>query len=326
MLSSQEYSWEVFTDKQLRYHPMSDEENRISQNATSKSPMHEAVDLIPSADWSTMSPSVKKAFLIQPLPGRNTTVADGRTLALHARVIRTKGRWGAKFFPTYTLVVANSSGQEQVLIAAKKATGSKAKTPYYLLSTDPNCFVKESESYVGKLRSNWISTEYTCFGEGKNPKKGSVAEHNREELLAVKFTKPGNAPRRMEIIQPRVFSNGSREVCRPSSEKESLQAVLSGDNITALFHRFVSKLPTWDAKRQTFTINFHGRVKHASSKNFQLIDHEGSNEAPPLCQFGRWDSQRFHLDATYPFSILQAFSAALTTFDARTLESFKMTY
>eukprot|EP00397_Hematodinium_sp_SG-2012_P001240 GEMP01001241.1.p1 GENE.GEMP01001241.1~~GEMP01001241.1.p1 ORF type:complete len:1385 (+),score=305.97 GEMP01001241.1:168-4322(+) len=318
----QEYTWDAFVDKKLRH---LDHSQAKTNGRRSLSSLHEAIDLIPCPDWSTMPRSVKKAFLMQPLPGKDVCVQDGRNLAMHAQLIRRKGSgFKSKFFPTYTLLVGYA-GQQQVLLSAQKATGRRAKTPYYILSTDPNCFVKDSESYVGKLRSNWLSTEYTCFGTGKNPKKETVAEQNREELIAVKFTKPGNAPRRMEVVLPMVHSNGSREMCRPESEKDGLMAQTgNGDNPS--FIRYVSKLPTWDAKRQTFTINFHGRVRHASSKNFQLIDADGSNESRPIVQFGRWDSNKFNLDATHPFSILQAFSAALTTFDARTLESFKMTY
>lgn len=250
---------------------------------------------------------------------------DGSHLAMHAQLIRTKGRGvTGKFFPTYTLVTG-FAGQQQVLLAAQKATGRRAKTPYYILSTDPKCFDNDSESYVGKLRSNWSSTEYTCFGTGKNPKNETLRERNREELIAVKFTKAGKAPRRMEVVLPLVHSNGIRETCRPASEKDGLMAQ-TGNDENPSFIRYVSKLPTWDETRKTFTMDFHERVRRSSLKNFQLIDADGPNETWPIVQFGRWDSNTFNLDATYPFSILQAFSAALTTFDVRTSETFRRKY
>lgn len=193
-----------------------------------------------------------------------------------------------------------------------------------LFSTDPSSFVKTASSYVGKLRGNWMSTEYICYGEGKNPRSIS-AKKRREELCAVKFKSDCTRGhiQRMEVIQPRVYPDGSREVCRPASEKEGLRAHLS--NNTKGYLRFVSKLPTWDYQRETYTMNFHGRSTRRSSKNFQLIDREGSDAAPPLFQFARCkcedENDKFQLDATHPFSILQAFCIALTAFDAKKLES-----
>ena len=49
-----------------------------------------------------------------------------------------------------------------------------------------------------------------------------------------------------------------------ASGKENLN---SEDGIQ--FMRFVSKSPVWDSRRQTFTINFYGKVRQPSSKNFQ---------------------------------------------------------
>jgi len=328
-LLPQEYSWDTFTDRQLSHANVDAEASRedpIDDNRPLKAPLHEAADLIPGPDWPSLSACIKKQFLIQPLPGRNFLTAESRQVAMHGTVIRTKGKGiTGKFFPTYVLMVGNTR-RTSMLVAARKMTGKRARTPYYLLSTDHNNFNKDSDSYIGKLRSNWISTEYVCYGDGKNPKKDFAPEQNREEFVAVKFTKPGNAPRRMEVANPLVFQNGRREVCRPRSKRDGLMTRIGESPMKSQCMHFVSKLPSWDSKRQTFTINFFGRVKHASSKNFQLIDADAPNDAWPIVQFGRWDTNKFNLDATYPFSILQAFVTALTTFDARTMESFKMTY
>jgi len=46
----------------------------------------------------------------------------------------------------------------------------------------------------------------------------------------------------------------------------------------------------------------------------------------PLMQFGKWEGETFHLDAGYPFSPVQAFALALSTFDVRVHETLKMNY
>ena len=64
---------------------------------------------------------------------------------------------------------------------------------------------------------------------------------------------------------------------------------------------------------QAFVLNFNGRVDKASVKNFQLIDDK--DETKIYLQFGRIGDQQFNLDYQWPFSPLQAFAIALTSFD-----------
>jgi tubby and related proteins len=64
---------------------------------------------------------------------------------------------------------------------------------------------------------------------------------------------------------------------------------------------------------QAFVLNFNGRVDKASVKNFQLIDDKDENKI--YLQFGRVGDQLFNLDFQWPFSPLQAFAIALTSFD-----------
>lgn len=64
---------------------------------------------------------------------------------------------------------------------------------------------------------------------------------------------------------------------------------------------------------QAFVLNFNGRVDKASVKNFQLIDNEDENRI--YLQFGRVGDQEFTLDFQWPFSPMQAFAVALTSFD-----------
>jgi len=43
-------------------------------------------------------------------------------------------------------------------MSAKKRSGNKSSN--YLISTDKNTFDKNRNSFIGKLRSNFIGTEY----------------------------------------------------------------------------------------------------------------------------------------------------------------------
>jgi tubby and related proteins len=60
-----------------------------------------------------------------------------------------------------------------------------------------------------------------------------------------------------------------------------------------------------------FVLNFGGRVKLPSVKNFILINE--SNPTENLVLFGRVDKHEFNLDFQYPISPFQAFSFALSS-------------
>lgn len=59
--------------------------------------------------------------------------------------------------------------------------------------------------------------------------------------------------------------------------------------------------------------DYAGRVTQPSQKNFQLSDEFDVSRV--YLQFGRDGKNTFNLDVAYPFSVLQAFGVALTTFD-----------
>jgi len=280
---------------------------------------------------------LRKDFVMQPFP-----YAD-RSHTLQARVVRVREGLSGKFFPTYHLCVRNGPGaDETILLAAQKQTGKVSLSSYYLITLDPRCFQKGASTYVAKLRANWAGTEYTLFSDGDNPKKTKRLRGSeqslfdpsaaiREEMLAIKFSKPGNAPRRMVCIIPGPLPGNAyeRQMFRSKPYSNLInyangkETATEGEGIN--FLKFTNKIPVWDPRRQTFTINFYGRVRLPSSKNFQLVESEGE-DAPPVVQFGRWYDDVFHLDGMWPFSVVQMFALALSTFDTRLQETFKMTY
>jgi len=82
-----------------------------------------------------------------------------------------------------------------------------------------------------------------------------------------------------------------------------------------------TKLPAWSEKLQSYTLDYRGRAKMASSRNFQL---EGQEPEQPkgqqqpggvrvALQYGKVDDNRFNLDFTEPLCAVSAFAIALTT-------------
>lgn len=75
--------------------------------------------------------------------------------------------------------------------------------------------------------------------------------------------------------------------------------------------RLTTRRPRWNARSKSLMLNFNGRCKMASSKNFQLQVDGQPNEVALL--FGKVEHQTFVLDYKSPLGAVQAFAAALTT-------------
>lgn len=82
-----------------------------------------------------------------------------------------------------------------------------------------------------------------------------------------------------------------------------------------------SRAPEYNPRLQGFCLDFFGRARLASVRNFQLVD----GNAPPVpndpdaeakCKllFGRWSDDEFHLDVKHPFSPADAFAVAVSSF------------
>lgn len=70
------------------------------------------------------------------------------------------------FYPKYHLYL--SSGFRYIM-SGKKRSG--CKTSNYLIGMDKNKLDKKSEGYLGKVRSNFLGTEFSVFDTGENPKE-----------------------------------------------------------------------------------------------------------------------------------------------------------
>lgn len=85
---------------------------------------------------------------------------------------------------------------------------------------------KESKMCLGKVRANFIGSEFIAYSNGLNPKKTPVTGQGsihllREELCAVTYSstlwgKKPRGPRKMNVITPRLKNDNERLVCRPT--------------------------------------------------------------------------------------------------------------
>lgn len=220
--------------------------------------------------------------------------------------------------PRYGLYVTPPGGEEVLLIAAERQRQLKFG-PYYVISSNGLDFDRESMCFLGRLSGNAVCTHYLLHGQ-------RISGHLREELCALRFRKPSDAPRRMAVVFPDATSSFSS---RSGQEGQLMQAA-EGRVPGHQFHCMTNTSPVWDANRKVYRMNFHNRVHRASSKNFQLVKSDVTFQAQQpeqmAMQFGRIDETSFAFDVTAPLSPLQAFAVALSVFDDRVYEALRIYY
>ena len=98
-----------------------------------------------------------RSFLTSPLP------KDAGVVQCYIR--RNKSGTN-KLFPVYTLYLKDG---DRFLMVSKKRPNNK--TSNYLISMGENDLNRASNNYLGKLRSNFMGTEFQIFDDGYNPKE-----------------------------------------------------------------------------------------------------------------------------------------------------------
>lgn len=217
-------------------------------------------------------------------------------------------------YPTYYLHMEREDNRKIFLLAGRKR--KKSATSNYLISIDPTDLGRESDTYVGKLRSNRLGTQFTVFDNGEAPGKGS-GQSLRKELAAIVYDTNVlgfKGPRKMSCIIPGMNLDQDRVEVQPSNENEGIVNRWKRKQMENLIELH-NKTPVWNEETQSYVLNFHGRVTHASVKNFQIV-HDNDVDYIVM-QFGRVAEDVFTMDYRYPMCALQAFAIALSSFDSK---------
>lgn len=80
-----------------------------------------------------------------------------------------------RLWPKYTLHLSDGN---KFLLTGKKRSGNT--TSNYIITVDQDKVKKGTQGQLGKLRSNFLGTEFYLFDSGKNPKKAKHFESTRE--------------------------------------------------------------------------------------------------------------------------------------------------
>ena len=180
---------------------------------------------------------------------------------------------------------------------------------------------------LGRLRTK-TSYIYLLHDDGEKPGKAAGVMTVREEHgLFVYERKLARAPRNLTSILPNVnYREGCRTCVRPMRSSESLEALWAGGKpkpsqlnnrggsgrILALRQR----QPSYNQERKNYSLDFHGRCRFPSEKNFMLVD--PFDDLQTVVLFGAMTEagKEFSLDLCFPCSIFQVFGMALSQLDS----------
>ncbi|KAG7187915.1 hypothetical protein KM043_013879 [Ampulex compressa] len=235
------------------------------------------------------------------------------------RITRDRKGMDRGLYPTYFLHLERDYGKKIFLLAGRKR--KKSTTSNYLISTDPTDLSRGGESFVGKLRSNLLGTQFTVYDNGysfasKEDKREEGAQP-RQELAAVVYDTNVlgfKGPRKMTVVLPGMTPDQRRIRICPQDESETLLERWKTKCMDGLIELH-NKTPVWNDDTQSYVLNFHGRVTQASVKNFQVV-HDSDVDYVAM-QFGRVAEDIFTMDYRFPLCTLQAFAIALSSFDSK---------
>ena len=254
-------------------------------------------------DFSNM-----RSFLTSPAP------RDAGILQCYIRRSRAAG--GSKMYPEYCLYLKQG---DRFLLCSKKR--SKNKTSNYLISMQRGDLDRYGPNYLGKVRSNWLGTEFTVYDDGGNPKDAAVytgQQPARQELGVATYAANvlgSRGPRKMQCCLPAVDPETNlRHTWQPKSDSERMAANFKRHNMSNLVH-LINKPPRWNDQVGAYVLNFNGRVTMASVKNFQLVTPQDHDSV--VLQFGKVGKDDFTMDFQWPLSPFQAFALTLSSFDSK---------
>lgn len=111
-----------------------------------------------------------------------------------------------RLWPKYTLSLSDGN---KFLLSGKKRSANA--TSNYLISLDQEKLDKKNSGYLGKVRSNFLGTEFYIYDTGKNPEKNKKSDENRAQHGVVQYETNvlgSKGPRRMKVLLPNVSATG----------------------------------------------------------------------------------------------------------------------
>ena len=131
-------------------------------------------------------------------------------------------------------------------------TGKKRgmnSTSNYMITIDQAKFAKDNNGYLGKVRSNFLGTEFYIYDSKENPKKCKNKEDARTQLGVVQYETNvlgSKGPRRMKVLMPMVSRHGEEmNWLDTENEAETIQGKFAANETEDIMF-FFNKPPKWN--------------------------------------------------------------------------------
>ncbi|KAJ9567131.1 hypothetical protein OSB04_003097 [Centaurea solstitialis] len=242
------------------------------------------------------------------------------------------------------LTPALAGDASKLLLAAKKVR--KATRTEFLISLAVDRLSRASNTYVGKLSSNFLGTKFSVYDaqpyDSTNKpitkfgsKNSSPAVKSKVAVISYELNVlRTKGPRRMHCTMISIPSSAVEEdgtAPTPPTFPDQTNDDSTGNKHenepleSSVFEKrdpliLRNKTPRWHEQLQCWCLNFKGRVTVASVKNFQLAvdsSRNGVAQDDVILQFGKIGKDIFTMDYRYPLSAFQAFAICLSSFDTK---------
>lgn len=208
-------------------------------------------------------------------------------------ILATASKDGLRF----DLFVSHT-GTEPTLGTSKKlcAGQQEAREPTFVLTA------KSSE------RKEWLLTSSRCESCELRGRRRCGQGHLVRMRHYVESV--GAGAYCMDVDFPSLLPDGRRSVVCATccgGEEEARGVSWTAD--------LTSRRPKWSEKHKSLTLNFKGKVKLASAKNFMLDPlHSRGSDVEESLLFGKVGEEKFVLEHRAPMGMVQAFAAVLSAF------------
>jgi tubby and related proteins len=271
----------------------------------------------------TESPKIKKQlFKSHDTQIQSALDAKGFKGLKKCHVIRERR---AGKFKDQTKFIVLSEPNNEFIVAAIVTDGV-----LFHFSLDPDDFSGESPDYVGTMDCSFTGTTFTLrdYGMNHDLMNTEVLSEgiNSSGIPGIGFVEHcvvvydtnilGRVPNAMKVHIPhkRITNDAIVDDDLPYHKLEAAENGLLAmvDKSGPDYSRLETRKPIWSDDLEAWTMDFHGRVKLASKKNFLLVSENAPDEVIML--FGKVSKTHFSLDFKAPMTVMQAFCIALTSF------------
>ena len=222
-------------------------------------------------------------------------------------------RCQVSFAKNQTIILSSESGR--FLMSARRLL--KSRSSYFAITGDADGDTDvKNPLYLGKLRANFVGSEYSLYTPGNDPKE--LTPPFRSEILAIRYM--NKLIRRTSKKGPRTLTVCLKSIDNPIRTYDSDALIKAArqsgpSEIHSGIESYSNVPPCWDESTKAYTLSFPSdRVRMASVKNL-VLSQLGDPETTPVLMFGKLSDTTFVLDFSFPFSPLQAFAVALSSVD-----------